>query len=175
MVNDMIEKKIFAGDSLAFFLPRPPGVDGVEATLVLRGLSRTDLAGEWLPERSGWRFSMTADKSQELDAGKYRAVLVCGDGSTSRSSHTAGIVEVWPDPVNAETFDNRTFAQKMVEDIEKALAGFSGSGGRVKSYQIGSRMVTYRDISELLSQLAYWKQQVAAEEGGNFRRLLVGF
>ena len=175
MVNDMIEKKICAGDSLAFFLPRPTDVDGIEATLVLRGLSRVDLTGVWQPDQSGWQFSMTASQSQELEVGKYRAMLVCGDGVTSRSSRQAGIVEVWPDPVNAETFDNRTFAQKMVEDIEKALAGFSGSGGRVKSYQIGSRTVTYRDISELLNQLAYWEQQVAAEEGGNFRRWLVGF
>lgn len=171
----MIEKKICAGDSLAFFLPRPSDVDGDEATLVLRGLSKIEIEGDWQEARIGWDFSMSPAESAALAVGKYRAMLVCGDGVTSRSTRQVGNVEVWPDPVTAETFDNRTFAQKMVEDIEKALSGFAGAGGRVKSYQIGSKTITYRDVSELLNQLNYWKQQVAAENGGNFRRWLVGF
>ena len=175
MVRTMIKRKICAGDSLAFFVPRPPEEDCTEGTVVLRGLTKVEIAGTWQPTMGGWDFSLTPTVTAELSAGQYRAILVTGDGVKSRSSRNIGQVDVWPDPVSAETFDNRTFAQTMVEEIETALKGFAGAGGRVKSYQIGSRTVTYRDVSELMSQLAYWKQQAEAETGGNFRRWLVEF
>jgi hypothetical protein len=61
-------------------------------------------------------------------------------------------------------FDNRTQAQKAVEDLKAALATFQSSGGTVKSYTIGDRSVTFQDEGDILRRLSYWEARLADEE-----------
>lgn len=60
-------------------------------------------------------------------------------------------------------FDPRSQAEICLEQAEKALAEFTSSNGRVRSYTIGARSMTFNSYSDLISLVKYWKNQVYLE------------
>jgi len=61
-----------------------------------------------------------------------------------------------------EPYDGRTMAKKILDGIQQAIADLAS--GKVSSYQIEGRGVTYRSLEELQKAEAYWYQRVQNEE-----------
>jgi len=64
----------------------------------------------------------------------------------------------------AQGFDGRSQAAKAVDDLKAAFATFNATSGRVKSYAIGSRQMTFESSEEILTTLDFWQRQLANEE-----------
>lgn len=103
------------------------------------------VTGGWTPGAYGWG----------------RWVEKVGARHTLSSSNEQGEVLVRQNPATAtQGLDTRTHARKMLDTIETAqLALKSGT----KSYAIGTRSYTARDLDELRSDREYWARLVAAE------------
>lgn len=145
-----MKRKIFAGDSAVFTETVHPLIEDPETVqLVLRGPVTVTLDGETV-SRGHYRFALSSAVSAGMIPGLYTKILVMAT-ENERASSQLGFLDVQPDPVNAESFDGRTEAQKALADVEKALFSFKQSGGRVKQYTIGSRQMVFADISELLA------------------------
>lgn len=81
-----------------------------------------------------------------------------------RQSLDSGRVTLNPDPATiAAGYDGRTLAQRALDDAETALATFSGSGGRVKSYSIAGRAMEFESAADILTIISYWRREVMTE------------
>lgn len=126
---------------------------------------------------SGFEIAASAD-------GTYFAVAVAGDDtenyaagiyswaarislisdSTTRHTVDAGTLEILPSlftTTATDPLDNRSVARKMLDQCETALLAFQAG---VKSYTIGSRMMTYRDAPEVEKMRDRWRLAVARED-----------
>jgi len=87
-------------------------------------------------------------------------------------------IEVHPS-LEAEDFDHRTTAQRMLALAEAALEKYTTSGGRVRSYTIGTRQLTFSSAQEIIDLVKYWRYQVhleaCAAAGRDPRKALVEF
>ena len=80
-------------------------------------------------------------------------------------------------------YDGRSVAEKALADAEAALANYRATGGKIKSYTIGMRAMTFMDSSSILQEINYWKTRVSHEKAqqrianglGNPRNLQVRF
>lgn len=61
------------------------------------------------------------------------------------------------------TFDNRSQAQRALDDAKAAFADFSTSGGVKRKYRIGDREVEYSDKAQIVMAIDYWQKQVNDE------------
>jgi hypothetical protein len=60
-------------------------------------------------------------------------------------------------------FDNSTVAEKALAAAEAALSVFQASGGRVQSYTIGGRHMTFQRDTEILEVVTYWRKRVVTD------------
>jgi hypothetical protein len=87
-----------------------------------------------------------------------------GERHTLEGTQFSGELTIEPDPsTQVQGYDGRSQAQKAVDDLKTALATFTASNGRVKSYTIGDRSMTYDDRDQILRDLSYWEGQKAIE------------
>lgn len=122
----------------------------------------------------GWRTTLDATAAGNLVAGKYwwEAVIT---GNGERVTIASGELAITVNLANAgANYDGRSLAEKALADAETALAQYKVSGGKIKSYTIGSRTMTFEDGSAILAQISYWKIKVRAEQGKP-RNLLARF
>lgn len=90
----------------------------------------------------------------------YQAVVA---SSTKRYLVESGRVEVLPNyAAQTGTYDDRSFARKMVDALETALLTSAASGDIIE-YTIGGRSVK-KDRYTVRRELDYWKAQVLAEK-----------
>ncbi len=82
-----------------------------------------------------------------------------------RQSLESGRITLNPDPAAITAgYDGRTLAERALDDAETALATFSGSGGRVKSYSIAGRAMEFESASDILTIISYWRREVMTEK-----------
>ena len=159
----VIKKRIVAGDSAIFTVPEYGAFTAAAASCVvlLRGPGSVDINAT--AEAKGWSAEMTAEESAALEDGLYTLFYryTLGD---SQKTVRVGNVMVDPDPTLIMGYDGRSQARKALDDAKAALADFMANGGKAKSYTIGTRSVTYRDISEIKDAIAYWRAIVRQEE-----------
>ncbi|MDR3414209.1 MAG: hypothetical protein P4L87_25155 [Formivibrio sp.] len=126
------------------------------------------------PDGGGWKTTLTTTASAALVPGRYwwQAVLT---SATERITVDSGELEIKQNIALAgASFDGRTPAEKALSDAEAALSQYKASGGRIKSYTIGTRTMTFEDGSAILAQISYWKIKVRTEQGRS-RNLLARF
>lgn len=81
----------------------------------------------------------------------------------ARYSIAQGQVTLLPDPaVTSAPRDNRSFARKLLEQIETAL--MSGGGSARLEYTIGDRTVKYESKAEMLAARSKLRREVESEE-----------
>jgi hypothetical protein len=77
------------------------------------------------------------------------------------------------------TFDGRTQMQIGLANAEAALTVFQSSGGRIKSYNIAGRSMTFQDDKEIRDLCQWFRARVHAEHdraaGGDQRMIRIGF
>ncbi|MDY7537671.1 hypothetical protein QN372_00780 [Undibacterium sp. RTI2.1] len=131
----------------------------------------------------GWTTSITLAQSQTLVAGTYVwGAYLSQQGQ--RKTIGGGTLQVMADLTGiTAAMDSRTVAVKALADCEAALASFTSSGGKIKSYTIGTRQTEFHSLTELMALRDFWQRRVNAENAkqsivnghGNPRRLLVRF
>lgn len=165
-MNDLGLDTIIVGDTLDF-------------TTAVAGYPASDgwtLKYRVIPRVSGTPFTLTAATAS--DGTSYRVtqspaqtlVFVAGDYTWyawvekvgARVTIDDGLVTVKGDPSALATFDGRTHARKMLDQIEAALEGFATSS-TVKSYTIGTRQMTKADVPEILTLRDRYRAEVANE------------
>ena len=159
----VIKKKIVAGDSAIFTVPKFGAFapDAATCTVLLRGPDSKSIAA--VAEADGWASELTAEESADLAEGLYTLFYRYESGSAKKTVRI-GTVMVEPNPDEAADFDGRSLARKALDDALAALADFMKDGGKAKSYTIGTRSITYRDISEIKDAIAFWRGIVRQEE-----------
>jgi len=150
-------------------------------TYQLRGPSQLTLVA--MPEGEGWRTSLSTSDSATLAAGLYTCVAQLSRDDERRTiGRTAVTILADPAAVDAP-IDARSVAVKALADCEAALASFKSSGGKVKSYTIGSRTTEFHSLTELMQLQEFWQRRVNREKAdaarangrSNPRTLLVSF
>jgi hypothetical protein len=111
----------------------------------------------WVPGAYSWaRWVVKAGARQVLDDLESR-----------------GQLQVLPDPAQAGAgYDNRTLAQKALDEARAALADVRSGNFGVKRYAIGGREMEFHTVGEAVKVVRYWEQQVAAEDAA--ARLALG-
>ena len=186
-----IPKRITAGDQITWF--DHPWLDAKNSTRCgsaewllsyeLRG--QTQLTAVTVADGDGWKTTIDHTASATLLAGTYvwGAYLNKADGG-SRLNIACGTVTVLPNLVTLATpIDGRSLARKALDDCEAALATFTKSGGKIKSYTIATRTTEFHSLQELMDLHAFWQRKVSNEQAreairngrGNPRTLLVRF
>ena len=130
---------------------------------------------------NGWRTTFDPTNAALMLPGVWwwQAVLTDIATGLNRIIAAEGQITVEPDLASlTSAFDGRSVAQKALDDCEAALATF-GSGGSIKRYSIGGRMMEFQDITQIIAQRNMWKARVNAEvakaNGGDTRQIRVGF
>lgn len=170
--------KLYAGDS-AIWNDDPPTLGGVRytsqdwtLTYELRGPTQLTLIGT--ANGDGWMTGISTLQSQSLQAGTYLWAAYLSRTGERKTAATGGLVVVADVAAIATSIDSRTAAEKALADCEAALASFKSSGGKVKSYTIGTRQTEFHSLAELLQVRGFWQRRVNAEKRVN-RKLLVRF
>lgn len=170
--------KLNAGDSAAWH-DDPVTLGGVRYTSAdwalkyeLRGPSQLTVMA--VPDGNGWRASIATADSAPLTAGPYSWAAYLSRGDERVTVRSGGLVVVADIAAITGSIDSRTVAQKALADCEAALATFKSSGGKVKSYTIGTRQTEFHSLTELMQLRAFWQQRVNKEQRVN-RKLLVRF
>ena len=84
--------------------------------------------------------------------------------SGARVTIDDGLVTIKGDPNVITTFDARTDARKVLDQLMAAYQSFTSSNGTIKEYSIGSRRMVYQTSTDILKDIDYWKNQVANED-----------
>ena len=132
---------------------------------------------------AGWKTNITTIQSAALTAGVWWFSAYFS-ATSIRMQAGEGQISITPDiSLAGSGFSNYSVAKTALIAAENALATFNASGGKVKKYQIASRMMEFATVAEILEVIHYWKAQVLNEKtadelangNGNPRRLYVGF
>jgi hypothetical protein len=95
----------------------------------------------------------------------------------------SGTMVVKPDLAVLTTFDARSDAALIVDQLTLAYKAYTASSGHVSEYQIAGRVMKYRSSAEILDQLNHWRsvlltekraERIAAGLGGG-NKILVRF
>jgi hypothetical protein len=173
-----IFSKLYAGDSASWH-DDPRTIGGARyssadwvLTYELRGPTVLTLAA--VADSDGWRTTITTAQSSALQAGSYLwGAFLTRSGERKTVGTGALAVEANLATV-AAPIDARTAAQRALADCEAALATFKSSGGKVKSYTIGTRQTEFHSLQDLMAVRRFWARRVQRERGES-RQLLVSF
>lgn len=138
----------------------------------LRGPSQLTVLA--VPAGDGWNAVITTVQSAPLSPGPYSWAAHLTRGDERVTARTGGLVVVADIAAITDAIDSRTVAEKALADCETALATFKGSGGKVKSYAIGTRQTEFHSLTELMQLRDFWWRRVNRERRVN-RKLLVRF
>ena len=156
---------LFAGDSHTFNFNAFTLKDGSQAissthalTLVMRGLNALNITAT--TNNNGWVCELTTLESLKLEAGNYTcAVVITWNNGTNRETVQEFTLVVKPDLSNLQNYDARSEAEKALAECQKALAKFNNEGILVKKLQIGTRIIEFQTLNELIELANYWEKQ----------------
>lgn len=128
---------------------------------------------------SGWQTTLSTGTSTTLAPGIY-AWQAQVFATNVRLTLDEGELTVEPDlAAVGANYDGRTLAEIALAQAKVAFSTFSQSGGRVRSYTIGHRSMTFDNLQEVQAQVTFWKKEVAVEKsiagGGRDRTLHLRF
>jgi hypothetical protein len=152
-----------AGYTLDYWLKPRPG----------SGLAAIHMAAIATPDNK-YRITVGAATTAAWAAGEYSAFATVTNGPDSRTvdpeefrdpgHNTAILVRILPDPRVITTYDGRSPARKALDDIETALSTWTATNGRVHSYTIGNRQMTFATLDEVKGERDQLRSEVWREE-----------
>jgi hypothetical protein len=161
----MVEKLI-RGDSHEFELHLAEFGAGADSdiTVLLRTSDRQVQELKDLTVEGGKLLvTITSSLSSKLSKGEASLIVQMRRSGDYRRSSIARSIEILPE-IESEDFDPRSEAQQNLDAARRALKTFTASGGRVRSYTVGTRSVTYSTVTEIQELVKYWERQVYFEE-----------
>lgn len=113
---------------------------------------------------TGWQTMISKTVSATFAAGDY-SWEAQASSVANRFTLATGRVTVKPDLATVGPgYDGRTQAQIALDHARQAFANFSASGGRVRSYTIGHRSMTFDNLVDIQGQVIYWEKRVEEEK-----------
>lgn len=113
------------------------------------------------------RFAVAAAVTAAYKPGMYSYQTRASDGTqkfTLDATQWGGEVELLPDPAAmVQGDDNRTQAQKALDDLKAALASYVATNGHVQEYEINGRRMRFRSVKEITDLTDFWQKERAAE------------
>ncbi|MGH8519869.1 MAG: hypothetical protein ACREU9_00185 [Gammaproteobacteria bacterium] len=158
---------ITAGDTVKWTrtLDHYPATGGWVLTYALRGAGKIDLTAA--ASGADHAITISAAATAAYTAGFYTWQAYATKAATSeRYPVASGTLEIEPNlaAVTASTYEWRTEAKIIYDQLVAAYKTYTTSQGHVQEYTIGSRRMTFRSAAEIIKQIEYWKAQVQAEE-----------
>jgi len=167
----MMLEELIAGDTLDFpdSVPEYPPADGwtLKYRLVPRFTTPVQAPIDITASTSGtdYRVQAAAGITVSWTPGAYTWARWVEKAGPIRQSLGEGQIVVKTDPSAAvQGYDGRSQARKAVDDLQAAMATFNATSGRVKSYSIGSRQMTFETSAEILTLLDFWQRQLVGEQ-----------
>lgn len=113
---------------------------------------------------AGWKTTIAGTDFEDAAAGDYywSARVINIDSGVARSVGAGNLQVVDNLALVDEPYDGRTTAKKILDGLQQAIADLST--GKISSYQIEGRGVTYRSLDELIQAEKYWFQRVKNEK-----------
>jgi hypothetical protein len=152
---------------------------GYTLKYVLAGPIHTPVTLTAAASGPGWQTTLSTTTSATLAPGTYSwqaQVAAAGVRLTIDQGESLVLADLASVGAN---YDGRTSAEIALEQAKQAFATFTQSGGRVRSYTIGHRSMTFDNLSDIKIQVDFWKKEVAAERliarGGQSRTLHLRF
>lgn len=161
-----MQKQIIAGDSLNF-LSAPLGFSAADGW-ALSYLLVPRAGGEKIEidasaEGDAFRVAASSSVTRGWAPGVYSwSAFVSQAGS--RQTVETGTITVLPDPAQVSVLDNRSQARRALDDLMEARATWSATNGRVASYSIAGRSMTYRSAAEIDLEIGFWRKQLGEEQ-----------
>ncbi len=113
------------------------------------------------------KFAVASGVTAAYKPGQYGFTTTVTDGVqrfTLDGSEWSGEVVLRPDPAAAvQGDDQRTTAQRALDDLNVALLGYTSSNGHVAEYEINGRRMKFRSAAEITEMVAYWQAERARE------------
>lgn len=162
-----MQSTLIAGDTLDFLttVPDYPPADGwtLKFRLVPQ-VSGSALTFNASTEGTDYRVSVGPATTAAWAAGDYSWTSYV-EKSGARHTVESGLVEIKPDPaVMAAGTDMRSAARKVLDGLMALYESNSVSQGLVSEYEIAGRRMKFRDTADLISQIGYWRSEVAKED-----------
>jgi len=141
----------------------------VFASVMIAPITVTSVA-----QGSSWQTMISKTVSATFAAGDYTWEAQASS-TANRFTLATGRVTVKPDLATVGAgYDGRSQAEIALAQARAAFANFSATGGRVRSYTIGHRSMTFDNLTEIQTQVTFWQAQVESEKiAQNPRRRLI--
>lgn len=155
----MEPKKLHAGDSVTWAREAPayPSADGWSLCFALRGPGSLDVVST---DGEPYQFRMTASQTRALPPGPYHWACYA-IREDERATLEAGRMEILADLLQAETFDGRSHARRMLDLIEAALEKRIPKDQQ--SYEIDGMKLDRIPVERLEALRTRYRREVAAE------------
>jgi len=162
----MLQQELVAGTTLNFptTVPGYPASEGWVLKYHLRprsGSGSIDLTA--IAEGDDYRVQETATNTASWTPGTYgwesrvtlgAEVFTVAYGDIVIRANVASVTG---------SFDNRSQAERALDDAKAAFADFNTSGGAKKRYRIGDREVEYSDRAQIVQAINFWSLEVQRE------------
>jgi len=161
-----LANKITAGDTLSFLTTvadYPASAGWVLVYLLIPRDTGSAITLTGSAEGNDHRIEAGASVTALWTPGHYSWVTyatMAGERYTLQS----GQVEILPNPATQTSYDARSPAALIVDQLMAAYTTYSASQGNVAEYEIAGRKMKYRSSAEILDQLNHWKAILAAEK-----------
>lgn len=132
---------------------------------------------------SDYLVSVSSTTSASYTAGDYDYIAWV-EKAGERHTVGQGRITVTANLATANTFDGRSDARKIYEALMTAYQSAVASRAFVAEYEVAGRRLKFNNKADWLTEINYWKAQVAAEDraaalaaglGGGAARLMVRF
>ena len=159
---------IVAGDTIAWTksFPDYPATTWTLKYRLLNSAAKIDITAS--TSGSDYSVAATAAVTAAYAAGKYdyTAWVEKGSGPTAeRVTVGQGRITVVANLAIQTTYDNRSECRKIYEALLAAYqARITAGQGFVTEYEIAGRRMKFSSSADWITQLNYWKSQVAAED-----------
>lgn len=114
-------------------------------------------------EVDGYRVQVAPATTATWTAGEY-SWFSWVEKSGERWQVDSGTCTLQVNPATSTAYDGRTTAERALEDAKTALANFSATGGRVKSYQIAGRSMEFDAAADIVKLVKFWENEVSKEQ-----------
>jgi len=113
-------------------------------------------------EDDGWLVTVDGANTANLDPGEYYWSARVVDGDGIGRSIGAGNIKLLANLATVDVpYDGRSPSKKILDGLIQAFQDMQG--GKISSYGIEGRNVTYRSLDELTKAIDYWQRRVNAE------------
>lgn len=169
-----------AGDTVKWkrSLDHYSAADGWVLTYALRGAGKIDLVAT--ASGAEHLITITAAVSAAYTAGFY-TWQAYATKAAERFPIETGSLEIKPNlaGITASTYEWRTEAKIIYDQLVAAFKSYSASRGGVQQYTIGNRSMTFSSSADFIKEIEYWRAQVKSEEAaaglGQGRSVFVRF